>query len=129
MIINEKQQQVAIDIIQKHRTKKSCKLCYNRGYLGFTPDKTLVPCDKCVDLEKAYAEWKEYVAGDPVLRAGFPELFEDDEKVETEETAEAETKEHHTPVKQTPAKKDGNVRKEANLKTQKSTTVRKSGNR
>ena len=129
MILEEKHQQVAIEIVQKHKKKKSCNRCYDRGYIGFSADKTIVPCDRCVDIEKAYIEWKDYVSKDEKLKAAFPELFEDDEKAETEETAEHEAKEHHAPVKQTPAKKEGNVRKETNLKQPKSTTVRKSGNR
>ena len=129
MILEEKHQQAAIEIVQKNRKKKSCNKCYDRGYIGFSADKTIVPCDKCVDIEKAYEDWKNYVSEDEKLKADFHELFEEEEKAETDEPADTEAKEFHAPTKQTPTKKEGSARKEANLKTQKSTTVRKSGNR
>jgi len=48
-------------MIKAARTKKSCNKCYDRGYIGFTQEKTIVPCEKCVDTEKSYNDWKEYV--------------------------------------------------------------------
>ena len=88
MLLDEKHQKVAIEIIQKHRTKKHCNKCYDRGYIGFTQEKTIVPCEKCVDIEKAMEEWKQYVAGDSALKEDFKELFE--EETATEETPEVE---------------------------------------
>ncbi|MCL1827813.1 MAG: hypothetical protein FWG20_07260 [Candidatus Cloacimonetes bacterium] len=137
MELSEKDQAAAIKIIQECRKKKSCNTCYDRGYIGFTPEKMLVPCDKCVDLEKAMAGWKEYVSKDKKLREEFKELFEDDtetpdEKIDaTEHKEQHENHDHHVPaaVDTKPRTKKPAVKKEANIKTAKSTTVRKSGQR
>lgn len=86
MILDEKHQKVAIEIVQKNRKKKSCNKCYDRAYIGFTTDKTIIPCDKCVNMEEALEEWKVYVSKDEALKEEFKELFEED----TEETAESQ---------------------------------------
>ena len=133
-MLEEKHQQTAIEIVQKHRTKKSCNKCYDRGYIGFSPDKTIIPCEKCVDMEKAYEEWKNYVAQDEQLKDDYKELFVEEETESTEESTETEQKDSHAPTAETKpkkqgSKKEGGVRKDPHLKTAKSTTVRKSGNR
>ena len=94
MILDEKHQQVAKEIIQRNRKKKSCNKCYDRGFIGFTTDKTIIPCEKCVEIEVAMEEWKRYVAGDEVLKEQFKELFEDDKTEETtsDDTLEPEAK-------------------------------------
>jgi hypothetical protein len=88
MTLDEKHQKVAIEIVQRNRTRKSCNKCYDRGYIGFTTDKTIVPCEKCVDMEKAMEEWKVYVAQDEALKEDFKELFEEEETVEDAESTE-----------------------------------------
>ena len=139
MLLDEKHQKVAIEIIQKHRTKKHCNKCYDRGYIGFTPEKTIVPCEKCVDIEKAMEEWKQYVSGDNALKEDFKELFEDDvtteETVETEHKVEEHKEEKHS-VKEI-AEKKVKVKKETTTPTtpknktatQKAAVPRKSGRR
>ncbi|MDD4155340.1 MAG: hypothetical protein PHY08_02100 [Candidatus Cloacimonetes bacterium] len=97
MILDEKHQNAAIEIAKNNRKKKSCNKCYDRGYIGFTPDKFIVPCPKCLDMEKAMDEWKAYVAQDEELREELKDLFEEESTDEVnEETAnnkEEETKE------------------------------------
>ena len=41
-----------------NRKKKSCNNCYDRGYIGTTPENTLVLCPKCVDVDKVMEAWK-----------------------------------------------------------------------
>ena len=95
MMLDEKHKKVAIEIVQRNRTKKSCGKCYDRGYEGFSStDNTIIPCSKCVDTEKAYEEWKVYVSGDEQLKEDFKELFEEDEKAEEEVTEEKKEDEH-----------------------------------
>ena len=93
MILDEKHQKVAIEIVQKNRTKKSCNKCYDRGYIGFSQDKTVIPCEKCVDIEKAYNEWKQYVSQDEVLKENYKELFDEEPKDDdSEEEKPTQTK-------------------------------------
>ena len=68
----------AKEIAQKNRKKKSCNKCYDRGYSGVTEENLLVLCQKCVDIDKAMEDWKEYVAQFPDLKEHFKELFEED---------------------------------------------------
>jgi hypothetical protein len=128
MILEEKHQKVAIEIVQRHRTKKTCNKCYDRGYIGFTPDKTIVPCEKCVDIEKAMEEWKNYVAQDEVLKEEYKELFEeektaDETEPETKENSE-QTHAHIQPQTTVTPKKVERIPVAG-----RNTTVRKSGNR
>jgi len=88
MILDEKHQKVAIEIVKRNRSKKSCNKCYDRGYIGFSADKTIVPCEKCVDTGKAYEEWKAYVATDEQLKEEYKEIFEEETEEEVEETKE-----------------------------------------
>jgi len=96
MILEEKHQKVAIAIVQKHRTKKSCPKCYDRGFIGFYADKTIIPCEKCVDIEKAMEDWKAYVAEDEQLKEHFHELFEEkNEDEKAEESADKHNPQSH----------------------------------
>lgn len=89
MILEEKHQKVAMEIAFKNRKKKSCNKCYDRGYIGFTPDKFIVPCPKCLDMDKAMDEWKAYVEKDEVLKVELKDLFEE-ENEQGEEKQQAE---------------------------------------
>ena len=135
MVLEEKHQKVAIEIVQKNRKKKSCNRCYDRGYIGFSQDKTIVPCDKCVDIEKSYEDWKNYVSEDAELREAFKELFTEETEEKSEDSIESENKEVNSTVVEPKAskpqvvKKEGTIRKEPHIKATKNTTVRKSGNR
>jgi hypothetical protein len=106
MILDEKHQKVAIDIVQTNRTKKSCNKCYDRGYIGFAQDKTVVPCEKCVDLEKAFEGWKEYVSQHDDLKEYFKDLFVEDEKSEEEETEESKEGDSQTKAVPIQSKKE-----------------------
>lgn len=80
--LTEEHQKVALDIISRHRLKKRCNTCYDRGYTGYTPENLLIPCHKCVDNEAIMKDWKEYIAGIPELREFYQEWFEEEEKIE-----------------------------------------------
>lgn len=83
--LDEKHLEQAKVIAAESRKKKNCKNCYDRGYIGVTPENTLVLCHKCVDLEKSYAKWKEYVSKFPDLKEQYKELFEEDTEEENKE--------------------------------------------
>jgi len=51
----------AEEIITKNIIKKNCGKCYGRGYLGWTVNKELIVCKKCVNVLKTYKEWYEYL--------------------------------------------------------------------
>jgi len=75
----EEHQKKAIEIINSHRTKKKCNVCYDRGYIGYTPENLVIPCHKCVDEEAIMKDWKDYVALIPELREFYHEMFEETE--------------------------------------------------
>ncbi len=93
MILDEKHRDAAIEIAKNNRTKKSCNKCYDRGYVGFTPDKFIVPCPKCLDMDKAMEEWKAYVAQDEVLREELKDLFEEENSDNIDESETVDNKE------------------------------------
>ncbi len=81
--LDEKHLEAAQAIAAKHRRKKRCDLCYDRGWIGTTEQNLLVLCTHCVDMDSALEEWKAYVAGHEDLKEHFSELFEE-KKVEEE---------------------------------------------
>jgi hypothetical protein len=81
--LNDEQLAKAKEIALSNRRKKSCGECYDRGYIGTTEENLLILCPKCVDLDKAMEDWKDYVAEVPELKEEFSDLFE--EASETEE--------------------------------------------
>ncbi len=66
-------------IALRNRIKKSCDSCYDRGWIGVSEQNLLVLCTRCVDMEKAIAEWKAYVTEHEDLKDHFAELFEEKE--------------------------------------------------
>ncbi|MFA5466188.1 MAG: hypothetical protein WC218_09425 [Candidatus Cloacimonadales bacterium] len=83
MYLAENHLEKAKEIALNNRKKRTCKKCYDRGYIGLTPENTLVICEKCVNVDAAMEEWKEYVKQDPQLMDDFKDLFEEEEE-ETE---------------------------------------------
>ncbi len=79
--------EAAQKIAAKHRKKKSCGNCYDRGWIGVSEQNMLVLCTRCVDMETAIEEWKGYVSEHEELKEHFSELFE--EKEVSEEDKEA----------------------------------------
>ena len=77
-MLDEKHQQAVKEIVYKNRKKKSCNKCYDRGYIGFTLDKNIIPCEKCVDIDAAMEEWKKYVSNDSELKEQYNDLFEEE---------------------------------------------------
>ena len=70
----------AKEFAKNNRTKKNCDNCYERGYIGVNEQNMLIPCHKCVNLEKVMEDWKNYVSETPALKEEFKELFEEDEE-------------------------------------------------
>lgn len=73
---------VAKRIAEENRTRRSCRVCYDRGWEGVSPDNTIVLCHKCVDAEKALAAWKEHVQGVPELWDYYREMYEEPQEGE-----------------------------------------------
>lgn len=88
MFLAEEHLDKAKEIVLKHRTKRSCKKCFDRGYVGVSTENTLVVCEKCVNIEAAMDEWKEYVKTDEQLMEDFKELFEEETPAEENQTEE-----------------------------------------
>lgn len=76
--------QKAKEIAADNRAKKQCSTCYDRGYIGVTEQNLLFLCHKCINMEKAMQDWKEYVSQFPELKEHFKELFEEKEENEHE---------------------------------------------
>ncbi|HHZ15296.1 MAG TPA: hypothetical protein GX398_04200 [Candidatus Cloacimonetes bacterium] len=105
--LDEKHLEAAQKMAAAHRTKKSCDTCYDRGWVGVSEQNLLVLCTRCVDMEAAMADWKEYVSQHEELKEHFSDLFEEKEEVEQQEdTGSAmptrnEHKKDHIKAKQT----------------------------
>lgn len=84
--LEDRHLEAAQQIAQKHRKKKSCDTCFDRGWIGVTEQNLLVLCTRCVDMEPALEDWKAYVSEHEDLKEHFSELFE--EKKVDEETEE-----------------------------------------
>lgn len=77
--LDEKHLEAAKEIAVRNRKKRSCNKCYDRGYIGVNEENLLIICPKCVDMEKAQSEWKDYVSGQEDLKEHFAYLFEEEE--------------------------------------------------
>ena len=82
--LEEKHLEKAKEFAIHNRKKKKCNACYDRGYIGTTPENTLVLCSKCVDMEKAMEEWKNYIKEIPELKEHYREFFEENDKQNSE---------------------------------------------
>ena len=67
-------------MLPKHRKKKNCNKCFDRGYVGVTEDNMLLPCPHCVDQKSVFDEWKAYVKARPELLEAFGGDLEDEEE-------------------------------------------------
>ncbi len=81
-ILEEKHLEAAKEFAAESRIKKSCKKCFDRGWIGTNQENLLIICPKCVDKEKSFAKWKEYCEGIPELYEHFKESFEEEETQE-----------------------------------------------
>ena len=80
-------------MVVKHRKKKKCNYCFDRGWIGVSEENTLIPCQRCVDQDKAFEEWKTYVKSIPSLYEQFKDtLAEGKEKKEDGKQSEEEKK-------------------------------------
>lgn len=75
----------AKEIVVGKRNGKSCKQCYERGYVGVNQHNMLVPCSKCVDGDAVMVEWREYVRTTPELSDLYGDYFDEEEEAEEEE--------------------------------------------
>lgn len=103
--LEDKHLEAAQEIAKKHRRKKSCDDCYERGWVGITEQNLLVLCTRCVDMDSAIDEWKAYVSANEDLKEHFSELFEekevDEEAIEQNKPALHEHKKNNTHTAQT----------------------------
>ncbi len=83
--LEEKHLEAAQAIARKHRQKKSCDNCYDRGWIGTTEQNLVVLCTRCVDMDAAMEDWKAYVSANEDLKEHFSELFEEKPIEEEEE--------------------------------------------
>ncbi len=93
--LDDKHLEAAQAIAAAHRTKKSCDTCYDRGWIGVSEQNLLVLCTRCVDMEAAMADWKDYVSKHEELKEHFSELFEEKEALEQESHSVMPTKTEH----------------------------------
>ena len=82
--LTEEHLEKAKEIISRHRTKKNCNRCYNRGYQGVNQLNMAITCYKCVDEDKVTEEWQAYVRDTPELAQAYGDYFESDEADEQE---------------------------------------------
>jgi hypothetical protein len=54
-------------MVVKHKKKKKCNKCFDRGYLGVNEENMLIPCTYCIDSKAVFDEWKTYVKANPDL--------------------------------------------------------------
>ncbi len=71
---------IAKEMALKHRTKKKCKTCYDRGYQGINQLNLLITCHKCVDLDAVVEEWRVFVKDTPELVEMYGDYFEAQEE-------------------------------------------------
>lgn len=71
--------EAAKTIALENRRRRSCKVCYDRGWVGLGQDNTIVLCHKCVDQEKALMAWKAYVEPVPELWEQYKDMFQEAE--------------------------------------------------
>ncbi len=74
----------AREMVARHKNKKNCKRCYDRGYLGVDQNNLLVPCAKCVAADALLAEWRQFVRDTPELHELYGDYFEEEEKEQSE---------------------------------------------
>ena len=82
--LTEEHLEKAKEIISRHRTKKNCNRCYDRGYQGVNQLNMAITCYKCVDEDKVTEEWQAYVRDTPELAKAYGDYFESDEAEEAE---------------------------------------------
>ena len=73
----------AKDMLSRHRTRKNCKSCFDRGYRGINQLNMLVTCHKCVDGDAVSEEWRAFVRDMPALAETYGDYFEEEEEDET----------------------------------------------
>lgn len=106
--LDEKHLDEAKKIAANNRKKKRCDECYDRGWIGVSEQNLLVLCTRCVDMDKAMDDWKEYVNGHEDLKEHFSELFEEP-KEEVEEHEVHPTQQLHDHKKAHPVGKTAYV--------------------
>lgn len=75
----------AKEMVSRHRTRKSCKSCFDRGYQGINQLNMVIPCHKCVDSDEVTKEWQAYVRDTPALAEAYGDYFEAAEEQEGSE--------------------------------------------
>ena len=78
----------AKEMVSRHRTKKNCKSCFDRGYQGINQLNLLITCHKCVDGDAVTEEWQAHVRNTPELAETYGDYFESEEEEAEEEGGE-----------------------------------------
>ncbi len=79
----------AREMVAKHKAKKNCKRCYDRGYLGVDQHNLLIPCPKCVAADALIGEWRQFVRDTPELFQLYGTYFEEEETDAPEQAPQA----------------------------------------
>ena len=77
----------AKEMVSRHRTKKNCKSCFDRGYQGINQLNMVIICHKCVDDDAVTSEWQAHVRDTPALAEAYGDYFEADEADEADEVS------------------------------------------
>lgn len=80
----------AREMAAKHKAKKNCKRCYDRGYLGVDQHNLLIPCPKCVAGDALIGEWRQFVRDTPELFQLYGTYFDEEEKEAGESEQESQ---------------------------------------
>ena len=72
----------ARELVARHRTVRSCKQCYDRGYRGVNQNNMLIPCSKCTDTDALRRAWQAYVRETPELAVLYGDYFEEEQEAE-----------------------------------------------
>lgn len=75
----------AREMVARHKAKKNCKRCYDRGWLGVDQHNLLIPCAKCVAGDALLAEWRQFVRDTPELSQLYGDYFEQEEEQKDQE--------------------------------------------
>ncbi len=87
----------AREMVAKHKAKKNCKRCYDRGFLGVDQHNLLIPCPKCVAGDSLLVEWRQFVRDTPELSQLYGTYFDEEEAADQDPEQAAPTRVNHPP--------------------------------
>lgn len=66
------------DMVKLIRRDKTCRKCYERGFIGTNQFNEIIICPKCVNSDLALGYWKKYVRDNPDLHEQYKWALDDD---------------------------------------------------